>query len=136
MTTTRRGDSDDDSSSTPSPEEDDVVSAINYNTITSLAALKELLHGPGSDPAEDMAWFEHYFLHHVNRLPKQELRSPCLRPILEGRRLSESDNHHAAPLAAAGKSTSCLAEIDDLKNDNFYAIQAAKGVGRRNQFGA
>ncbi|XP_068084383.1 uncharacterized protein [Anabrus simplex] len=69
-------------------EEDD--DQINYNTITSLAALKELLHGNASDDSdEDMAWFQHYFLHHVNRLPKQEQRSPYLRPILEGRRLSE-----------------------------------------------
>ena len=73
-------------------EEDDVSpTATNYNTISSLAALKELLHGNSNsdDSDEDMAWFQHYFLHHVNRLPKQELRSPYLRPILEGRRLSE-----------------------------------------------
>jgi len=73
-------------------DEDDVSpTATNYNTISSLAALKELLHGNNNsdDSDEDMAWFQHYFLHHVNRLPKQELRSPYLRPILEGRRLSE-----------------------------------------------
>lgn len=73
-------------------EEDDISpTSTNYNTISSLAALKELLHGNNNsdDSDEDMAWFQHYFLHHVNRLPKQELRSPYLRPILEGRRLSE-----------------------------------------------
>lgn len=76
----------------PHEDEDDVSpTATNYNTISSLAALKELLHGNNNsdDSDEDMAWFQHYFLHHVNRLPKQELRSPYLRPILEGRRLSE-----------------------------------------------
>jgi 5'-AMP-activated protein kinase regulatory gamma subunit len=76
-----------------SPEEEDDVSptATNYNTISSLAALKELLHGNNNsdESDEDMAWFQHYLLHHVNRLPKQELRSPYLRPLLEGRRLSE-----------------------------------------------
>jgi 5'-AMP-activated protein kinase regulatory gamma subunit len=60
---------------------EDLVSAINYNTITSMAALKEILGNDSSTSSEDVSWFQHYFLRHVNRLPS---RSQYL-----GRRLSE-----------------------------------------------
>lgn len=64
-------------------EEDDfdLVSQINYNTITSLAALKEILGHDSRTSTEDVSWFQHYFLHHVNRLPS--------RSQYPGRRLSE-----------------------------------------------
>lgn len=58
---------------------EDLVSAINYNTITSMAALKEILGKNTS--SEDVSWFQHYFLRHVNRLPS--------RNQYPGRRLSE-----------------------------------------------
>ena len=58
---------------------EDLVSAINYNTITSMAALKEILGKNTS--SEDVSWFQHYFLRHVNRLPS--------RSQYPGRRLSE-----------------------------------------------
>lgn len=57
---------------------DDLVNQINYNTINSLAALKEILARTNT---KDVAWFQHYFLHHVNRLPS--------RSQYPGRRLSE-----------------------------------------------
>lgn len=59
----------------------DLVSQINYNTITSLAALKEILGHDSRTSSEDVSWFQHYFLHHVNRLPS--------RSQYPGRRLSE-----------------------------------------------
>lgn len=59
----------------------DLVSQINYNTITSLAALKEILGHDSRTSTEDVSWFQHYFLHHVNRLPS--------RSQYPGRRLSE-----------------------------------------------
>ena len=62
-------------------DENDVISAINYNTITSLAALKEILGASGDDGA-DSVWFQHYFLNHVNRLPSRS-------QYPEWRRLSE-----------------------------------------------
>ncbi|XP_063223688.1 5'-AMP-activated protein kinase subunit gamma-2 isoform X2 [Bacillus rossius redtenbacheri] len=72
-------------------DDDDLESKLapetSYNTISSLVALKELLHGDSSD--DDIAWFEQFFLHHVDRLPKTELRSTYLQTIMEGRRLSE-----------------------------------------------
>uniref|UniRef100_A0A1B6BWS5 CBS domain-containing protein n=1 Tax=Clastoptera arizonana TaxID=38151 RepID=A0A1B6BWS5_9HEMI len=49
---------------------DDLYTQINYNTITSLSALKEIL-GNDKTSSEDNAWFQHYFLTHVNRLPSR-----------------------------------------------------------------
>lgn len=60
---------------------EDLVSAINYNTITSMAALKEMLGTDSRTNHEDVSWFQHYFLRHVNRLPS--------RSQYAGRRLSE-----------------------------------------------
>jgi 5'-AMP-activated protein kinase regulatory gamma subunit len=105
-----------------SPEEEDDVSptATNYNTISSLAALKELLHGNNNsdESDEDMAWFQHYFLHHVNRLPKQELRSPYLRPILEGRRLSECREVEEEEEEAAQQEEEDEEDEDDDDDDD------------------
>lgn len=74
------------SKSDPKEENDDddvedLVSAINYNTITSMAALKEILGNDSRTSSEDVSWFQHYFLRHVNRLPS--------RSQYPGRRLSE-----------------------------------------------
>ncbi len=60
---------------------EDLVSAINYNTITSMSALKEILGHDSRNSSEDVSWFQHYFLRHVNRLPS--------RSQYAGRRLSE-----------------------------------------------
>ncbi|XP_034255814.1 uncharacterized protein LOC117653910 isoform X2 [Thrips palmi] len=62
-------------------DENDLFSAVNYNTITSLAALKEILGTSGQD-GSDTVWFQHYFLNHVNRLPSRS-------QYPEWRRLSE-----------------------------------------------
>ncbi|XP_023245157.1 lisH domain-containing protein C1711.05 [Copidosoma floridanum] len=66
--------------------EDDLVSAINYNTITSLAALKDMLQSSGEDSEGVDSFFNHYFLSHVNRLPS---RNQTHSPYPWGRRLSE-----------------------------------------------
>ncbi|XP_033211898.1 uncharacterized protein LOC117169575 [Belonocnema kinseyi] len=66
--------------------EDDLVSAINYNTITSLAALKDMLQSSGEDSEGVDSFFHHYFLSHVNRLPS---RNQTHSPYPWGRRLSE-----------------------------------------------
>ncbi|XP_014473094.1 PREDICTED: dentin sialophosphoprotein [Dinoponera quadriceps] len=66
--------------------EDDLVSAINYNTITSLAALKDMLQSSGEDSDGVDSFFQHYFLSHVNRLPS---RNQTHSPYPWGRRLSE-----------------------------------------------
>lgn len=66
--------------------EDDLVSAINYNTINSLAALKDMLQSSGEDSEGVNSFFHHYFLSHVNRLPS---RNQTHSPYPWGRRLSE-----------------------------------------------
>lgn len=66
--------------------EDDLISAINYNTITSLAALKDMLQTSGEDSEGVDCFFHHYFLSHVNRLPS---RNQTHSPYPWGRRLSE-----------------------------------------------
>ncbi|XP_015586560.1 dentin sialophosphoprotein [Cephus cinctus] len=66
--------------------EDDLISAINYNTITSLAALKDMLQCSGEDSEGVDSFFHHYFLSHVNRLPS---RNQTHSPYPWGRRLSE-----------------------------------------------
>ncbi|XP_011502544.1 PREDICTED: 5'-AMP-activated protein kinase subunit gamma-2 isoform X2 [Ceratosolen solmsi marchali] len=66
--------------------EDDLVSAINYNTITSLAALKDMLQSSGEDSEGVDSFFHHYFLSHVNRLPS---RNQAHSPYPWCRRLSE-----------------------------------------------
>lgn len=66
--------------------DDDLVSTINYNTITSLAALKDMLQSSGEDSDGVDSFFHHYFLSHVNRLPS---RNQTHSPYPWGRRLSE-----------------------------------------------
>nr|XP_033323720.1 serine-rich adhesin for platelets-like isoform X2 [Megalopta genalis] len=66
--------------------EDDLISAINYNTITSLAALKDMLQSSGENSDGVDSFFHHYFLSHVNRLPS---RNQTHSPYPWGRRLSE-----------------------------------------------
>lgn len=66
--------------------EDDLISAINYNTITSLAALKDMLQSSGKNSNNVDSFFHHYFLSHVNRLPS---RNQTHSPYPWGRRLSE-----------------------------------------------
>ncbi|KOC69683.1 hypothetical protein WH47_07870 [Habropoda laboriosa] len=79
--TTKNDDTTDDSDI-----EDDLISAINYNTITSLAALKDMLQSSGEDSDGVDSFFHHYFLSHVNRLPS---RNQTHSPYPWGRRLSE-----------------------------------------------
>lgn len=71
-------------SSDDSDIEENLVSTINYNTISSLTALKDMLHINGEDTNCE-TFFQHYFLNHVNQLPSRNLVSP----FIEKRRLSE-----------------------------------------------
>ncbi|KAG7313570.1 hypothetical protein JYU34_000721 [Plutella xylostella] len=68
-------------------EGDELASAINYNTITSLAALKDLLQGEGGDNPEADSFFQHYFMNHCNNLSSRAAGSPY--PYSERRRLSQ-----------------------------------------------
>lgn len=75
--------------------EDDLVSAINYNTITSLAALKDMLQSSGENSEGVDSFFHHYFLSHVNRLPSRNQTHspyPWVRRLSECREEDEYEN--------------------------------------------
>lgn len=69
---------------------EDLYTAINYNTINSLSALKEILGTGDKDNIVDSSWFQYHFLRHVNRLPSRSNYASAWSPW-EGnrRRLSE-----------------------------------------------
>ncbi|XP_046743659.1 dentin sialophosphoprotein isoform X2 [Diprion similis] len=99
--------------------EDDLISAINYNTITSLAALKDMLQSSGEDSDGVDSFFHHYFLSHVNRLPS---RNQTHSPYPWGRRLSEcreEDEYEAdeGKNAESAASGSALAKKMERSSD-------------------
>lgn len=69
-----------------STDSEDLVNAINYNTITSLAALKDIIQGENDTPETD-SFFQHYFMNHCNNLSSRNSNSPF--PFVERRRLSQ-----------------------------------------------
>ncbi|XP_046614335.1 dentin sialophosphoprotein isoform X1 [Neodiprion virginianus] len=108
--------------------EDDLISAINYNTITSLAALKDMLQSSGEDSDGVDSFFHHYFLSHVNRLPS---RNQTHSPYPWGRRLSEcreEDEYEAdeGKNAESAASGSALAKKMERSSDS---VSLAKTVG-------
>nr|XP_012230181.1 PREDICTED: dentin sialophosphoprotein [Linepithema humile]XP_012230189.1 PREDICTED: dentin sialophosphoprotein [Linepithema humile]XP_012230198.1 PREDICTED: dentin sialophosphoprotein [Linepithema humile]XP_012230207.1 PREDICTED: dentin sialophosphoprotein [Linepithema humile]XP_012230216.1 PREDICTED: dentin sialophosphoprotein [Linepithema humile] len=94
--------------------EDDLVSAINYNTITSLAALKDMLQSSGEDSDGVDSFFHHYFLSHVNRLPS---RNQTHSPYPWGRRLSECREEDEY-------------ETEEGKNNDSPSVDSKKDVSR------
>ncbi|XP_043288182.1 dentin sialophosphoprotein isoform X2 [Venturia canescens] len=90
--------------------DDDLVSTINYNTITSLAALKDMLQSSGEDSDGVDSFFHHYFLSHVNRLPS---RNQTHSPYPWGRRLSECREEDEY-------------ETEEGKNNEFTTAGSAK----------
>lgn len=77
------------SGSASSTDSEDLVNAINYNTITSLAALKDIIQGDGSDTPETDSFFQHYFMNHCNNLSSRNPNSSSPFPFVERRRLSQ-----------------------------------------------
>ncbi|XP_035430890.2 uncharacterized protein LOC118263163 isoform X2 [Spodoptera frugiperda] len=73
--------------SASSTDSEDLVNAINYNTITSLAALKDIIQGDDNDTPETDSFFQHYFMNHCNNLSSRNSNSPF--PFPERRRLSQ-----------------------------------------------
>ncbi|XP_017890901.1 dentin sialophosphoprotein-like isoform X2 [Ceratina calcarata] len=115
--------------------EDDLISAINYNTITSLAALKDMLDASGEDSDGVDSFFHHYFLSHVNRLPS---RNQTHSPFPWGRRLSECreedeyENEEAkntettsAKDLGESKDASKIEEPTTEKNDDSLSSKAS-----------
>lgn len=77
------------SGSPSSTDSEDLVNAINYNTITSLAALKDIIQGDGSDTPETDSFFQHYFMNHCNNLSSRNPSASSPFPFAERRRLSQ-----------------------------------------------
>lgn len=94
---------------------EDLVSTINYNTITSMAALKEILGADSRNSSEDVSWFQHYFLRHVNRLPS--------RSQYPGRRLSECKEEDEGMDNEAAKSESAP---PSKECEEVVAVEASK----------
>lgn len=76
-----------DVASDTSTDSEDLVNAFNYNTITSLAALKDIIQGDSNDTPETDSFFQHYFMNHCNNLSSRNSNSPF--PFPERRRLSQ-----------------------------------------------
>ncbi|KAG6458117.1 uncharacterized protein LOC115448629 [Manduca sexta] len=75
--------------SASSTDSEDLVNAINYNTITSLAALKDILQGDNTDTPETDSFFQHYFMNHCNNLSSRNSTPNSPFPFSERRRLSQ-----------------------------------------------
>ncbi|XP_045784964.1 general transcriptional corepressor trfA-like [Maniola jurtina] len=73
--------------SASSTDSEELVNALNYNTITSLAALKDIIQGDNNDTPETDSFFQHYFMNHCNNLSSRNSASPF--PFTERRRLSQ-----------------------------------------------
>lgn len=78
-----------DGGSASSTDSEDLVNAINYNTITSLAALKDIIQGDSNDTPETDSFFHHYFMNHCNNLSSRNSSSNSPFPFTERRRLSQ-----------------------------------------------
>lgn len=79
----------DEEESASSTDSEDLVNAINYNTITSLAALKDIIQGDKNDTPETDSFFHHYFMNHCNNLSNLNSASNSPFPFPERRRLSQ-----------------------------------------------
>ncbi|XP_050360527.1 uncharacterized protein LOC126780259 [Nymphalis io] len=79
---------DSDSESGKSTDSEELVNALNYNTITSLAALKDIIQGDNDTPETD-SFFQHYFMNHCNNLSSRNSNSTSPFSFTERRRLSQ-----------------------------------------------
>ncbi|KAK6621792.1 hypothetical protein RUM44_001599 [Polyplax serrata] len=98
---------------------EDLYTAINYNTINSLAALKEILGTGDTENIVDSSWFQYHFLRHVNRLPSRSNYASAWSPW-EGnrRRLSECKEEDED---AEDKEEEKKKSTDDLKSETSNA---------------
>ncbi|KAJ2954476.1 hypothetical protein O0L34_g2755 [Tuta absoluta] len=118
--------------SSSSGDSEDLVNAINYNTITSLAALKDIIQGDNDNTPETDSFFQHYFMNHCNILSSRNTSSNSPFPFSERRRLSqcaeededddkkENDHHkkHITPKSTSGsESEATPATIDEVDED-------------------
>lgn len=110
-----------------SDDNDDLVTSINYNTITSLAALKDILQGDGNDTPEADSFFHHYFMNHCNNLSTRNSISPF--PYSERRRLSQcreededNEKKDKSPLPSTVPSDSNITKLNNKKKTESKEI--------------
>ncbi|CAK1554802.1 unnamed protein product [Leptosia nina] len=105
------------SGSPSSTDSEDLVNAINYNTITSLAALKDIIQGDGNDTPETDSFFQHYFMNHCNNLSSRNSNSPF--PYNERRRLSQCREEDEDDYKKDNSNSNSPSKMYDAnKNDN------------------
>lgn len=104
-------------------DSEDLVNTMNYNTITSLAALKDILQGDGNNTPEADTFFQHYFMNHCNSLSSHNSTLPF--PFTERRRLSqcreedEDDEKTVPGVSGTGKGSHYSPDTpDDLLFDS------------------
>lgn len=111
--------------STSSTDSEDLVNAINYNTITSLAALKDIIQGDQNNTPETDSFFQHYFMNHCNNLSSRNSNSSY--PFPERRRLSqcreedEEDERKDNDLVYSSIRTEISAEIVSRSSPENHA---------------
>ncbi|CAG4942322.1 unnamed protein product [Colias eurytheme] len=110
------------SGSPSSTDSEDLVNAINYNTITSLAALKDIIQGENNDTPETDSFFQHYFMNHCNNLSSRNSNSTSPFPYTERRRLSqcreEDEDDYRKDNSVSNSPSKALHLVDSNKNDN------------------
>ncbi|CAH2103721.1 unnamed protein product [Euphydryas editha] len=118
-----------------STDSEELVNAINYNTITSLAALKDIIQGDNDTPETD-SFFQHYFMNHCNNLSSRNSNSTSPFPFNERRRLSQcreededdekKDVKHSNGSLHSNLETICLDGKDSLLKPSDEEIAAIK----------
>ncbi|KAJ8737587.1 hypothetical protein PYW08_000182 [Mythimna loreyi] len=112
--------------SASSTDSEDLVNAINYNTITSLAALKDIIQGDNNDTPETDSFFQHYFMNHCNSLSSRNSNSPF--PFPERRRLSQCREEDEDDERKDGDLLASLGDSCDAKKSSRGKKNAAKNV--------
>lgn len=102
---------DKETTSESSDDSDELVNSINYNTITSLAALKDILQGDGHDSPNSDSFFQHYFMNHCNNLSRSETSPVYPFSSLDRRRLSQ-----------------CWEEEEDERKTNESVVKTDKPI--------
>lgn len=112
------------SGSGSSTDSEDLVNAINYNTITSLAALKDIIQGENNDTPETDSFFQHYFMNHCNNLSSRSSNSPF--PFVERRRLSQCREEDEDDEKKEGTTTPLVVEASIEAGSESSADAASK----------
>lgn len=136
---TNKTEEQDEAGSCSSTDSEELVNAMNYNTITSLAALKDIIQGDGIDTPETDSFFQHYFMNHCNNLSSRNANLNPPLPFSERRRLSQcreededdekKDADHLSSIMTAFSEITLKDSLNALGNDNLVASDHALHVG-------